>query len=176
MEHFKQSLSMYALVVPHMSQRLDSAIGFVKKAAKHAEQNRYPVERLYTARLYPDMHDFTMQIKLVSESVKLSISQLTADESPKWPDLEPTEESLLARLTLAKDYLKACSAELLEGSEAREIELDIPMGPVRKLNFSGFSFHTEYVIPQLLFHLTCAHAILRHNGVKIGKLDFMGVV
>jgi hypothetical protein len=126
---------------------------------------------LVTSRLAPDMLPLSKQVQLACDLAKNSIGRLAGTEPPRFEDNEKTIEELRARIAKTIDYLKSVPAGSLEGSEDRDIK--VPAGE-RTLEFKGLAFLQRWAIPNVLFHVVTAYNILRHNGVDIGKRDFLG--
>ena len=125
---------------------------------------------LLAARLAPDMLPLTRQVQIAGDIAKNSVARLAGQEPPRFEDTETTIEQLRARLARTIDYLKSIPASALEGSETRDIKL--PAGE-RTLEFKGLEFLQRWAIPNVFFHVTTAYDILRHNGVDLGKRDFL---
>jgi uncharacterized protein len=110
-------------------------------------------------------------VQIACDIAKNSVARLAAQEPPRFEDNETSIEQLRARLARAIDYLKSVPASALEGAETRDIKL--PTGE-RTLEFKGLAYLQHWAIPNVFFHVTTAYAILRHNGVELGKRDFLG--
>jgi hypothetical protein len=123
------------------------------------------------ARLAPDMLPFTKQIQIMTDIAKGAGSRLTGTESPKWADDEQSFAELKDRVEKTQAHLNSFKPEQFEGAEARSIVLKFPNG---EMTFNGTDYFLKFVIPNFYFHYTTAYAILRHNGVNIGKRDFLG--
>ena len=126
---------------------------------------------LLSARLAPDMLPLTRQIQIAGDIAKNSLARLAGQEPPRFEDNETTIEQLRARIARTIDYIKSIPASAFEGSETRDIK--VPAGE-RTLEFKGLDFLQTWVIPNVFFHVTTAYNILRHNGVDLGKADFIG--
>jgi len=125
---------------------------------------------LLSARLAPDMLPLTRQVQIASDIAKNSVARLVAQDPPRFEDTETTIEQLRTRLARAIDYLESVPANALEGSETRDIKLT---AGERTLEFKGLEFLQRWAIPNVFFHVTTAYDILRHNGVDLGKTDFL---
>jgi len=117
------------------------------------------------------MHNLCRQVQIASDMVKNGAARLAGIAPPSFPDTETTFEELQARIAKTVAFLETITTSQLEGSEARTIELKFPG---REIKFSGADYVSYFVLPNFYFHLTTAYDILRHNGVSIGKMDFMG--
>ena len=126
---------------------------------------------LLTARLAPDMHPLPRQIQMASDSAKGAIARLAGVEVPAMPDTETTFAELKDRIEMTIAYVKGVDAAQLDGSEDREVVLTFPG---TTLKFSGAQFLTGFALPNFFFHVAMAYALLRANGVAIGKMDFLG--
>lgn len=165
------AISVYHQTVSAMSRMLLNLDAIVSRAEKYAEQKKIDPEVLIQGRLYPDMLPFVSQIRIATDTAKGAASRLSGSEMPKWADDEATFEDIHARIRKALNYLAGFKPEQFEGSETRDIELKLPN---RTLQFTGHDYVLGFVIPNFYFHVTTAYNILRHNGLEIGKLDFMG--
>jgi hypothetical protein len=163
-------VSMHAMSVDVFAQTLGNLSWILEKAAAHAAQRKLDPAVLLAARLAPDMLPLTRQVQIASDIAKNSVARLAAQEPPRFEDTETTIEQLRARLARAIDYLKSVSAAALEGAETRDIK--VPAGE-RTFEFKGLTFLQHWAIPNVFFHVTTAYDILRHNGVELGKRDFL---
>ena len=163
-------LSMHAMSVEVFATALANLSWFLEKAARSAEQRKFDVNVLLASRLAPDMLPLTRQVQIASDIAKNSVARLAAQDPPRFEDTETTIEQLRARLARAIDYLRGIPASALEGSETRDIK--VPAGE-RTFEFKGLEFLQRWAIPNVFFHVTTAYDILRHNGVELGKRDFL---
>jgi hypothetical protein len=163
---------VYDLGIATMLRSLRNLDAIVGKAEEYvaADRNMAP-ETLIQARLYPNMRPFIFQVQVATDTAKGAAARLTGKAVPSWPDEERTFADVHERLRKAIDYLSSAVPEDFEGSENRPIELKV--GP-RTLAFTGSSYLSSFVLPNFFFHVTTAYNILRHNGVAIGKADFLG--
>jgi hypothetical protein len=125
------------------------------------------------ARLYPDMAPLSRQIQIATDQVKGGLSRLIGQEPPSWADEEKTFADLHARVKKAQDFLAGIKKEQLDGSEDRDVKLKV--GP-NEMTFKGQQFLVNFSLPNFYFHVVTAYDILRHNGVEIGKRDFLGSI
>jgi uncharacterized protein len=165
-------ISMHAMSVDVFTRALGNLSAFLEKGQAHAVQRKFEPAVLLGARLAPDMHPLTRQVQLASDISKNSVARLAAQEPPRFPDTEASFEELHARIARTLDYLQGVPASALEGAETRDIKL--PTRGDRILEFKGLEFLQHWAIPNVFFHVTTAYAILRHNGVELGKIDFLG--
>ena len=166
-------MSFYDATVPAYLQILGSLSGLLGKAEAHCKAKNIAPEVLLTARLYPDMLPFTKQIQLASDFAAKGCARLTQSEVPSTPDTETTFEELKQRLAKTIDYVKSYKPAQFEGADARNVTF--PIGPDKTMTLTGQQFLSGFSFPNFYFHAAIAHGILRHNGVEIGKRDFMGV-
>ena len=165
------SISMYLATVPPILRSLSNLREILGKAAAHAEARKIDPSVLVNARLYPDMFPLSRQVQIATDMAKGAASRLAGLEPPKYEDTEATFAELVARLDKTIALLESIKPEQIDGSEERDIV--IPMRD-RTLTFKGLPYLLDYVLPNVYFHATTAYAILRHNGVEIGKKDFLG--
>lgn len=164
-------ISMHAMSVDVFTRALGNLSAFLEKGQAHATQRKFEPAVLLASRLAPDMLPLTRQVQLAGDISKNSVARLAAQEPPRFPDTETSFEELHARIARTLDYLKSVPANALEGAETRDITL--PSGD-RTLEFKGLDYLQHWAIPNVFFHVTTAYAILRHNGVELGKRDFLG--
>jgi len=164
-------ISMHAMSVDVFTHALGSLSAFLEKGQAHATQKKFEPAVLLASRLAPDMFPLTRQVQLACDLAKNSIARLVGQEPPRFPDTETSFEELHARIARTIDYLKSVPASALEGAETRDLKV-----PTRgeTLEFKGLAFLQHWAIPNVFFHVTTAYLILRHNGVEIGKRDFLG--
>ena len=167
------TISMYQASVPAMIKTLSNLRNLLEKASTHAEAKKIDPSVLVNARLYPDMFPLSRQIQIATDMAKGAASRLAGQEVPSYEDNEATFPELIARLDKTIALLATFKPGDIDGSEDRTITL--PMRD-RTLTFKGLPYLIDYVLPNVYFHTTTAFAILRHNGVEIGKKDFLGKV
>ena len=165
-------MSVYDAVVPVMQRSLKAIDACLDKAQAHADAVKFDSAVLFTQRLAPDMFALGRQIQIACDFCKSVPSRLAGIEVPKWDDTEVSMADFKARIAKTQAYLATFTPEQLNGSENRPIE--IPMRDGSKLDFDGATYVNHFALPNLYFHLTTAYNILRHNGVAIGKRDFIG--
>lgn len=165
-------MSLYAVAVPTFLQTLKGLSTVLGKAEAHCEAKKIPQDALLTARLFPDMFTLTRQVQTTSDFAAKSSARLTGAEVPTYPDEEKSFAELQKRVATASDYVKAFTEKQFEGAETRDIV--VPAGS-RSLNFKGSAFLASFALPNFFFHAATAYDILRHNGIEIGKRDFLGM-
>ena len=163
--------SMYEASIPPMIRMLQNLSSILNKAVAQAEADRTNPAALLEARLAPDMYPLTRQIQITSDTAKGCAARLAGLEVPSFPDTETTFPELQARVAKTIEYLQSVKPEQVAGSENRTITLKFPK---RTLEFTGCEYLTGFVLPNFYFHLTTAYDILRHKGIQIGKMDYIG--
>ena len=163
-------ISVHAMSVDVFVHTLGNLSWFLEKAAKSAEQRKFEPAILLAARLAPDMLPLTSQVQIAGDIAKGAVARLAAQEPPRFEDNETSIEQLRARIARTIDFLKGVPASALEGAETRDIKLP---ARDRTLEFKGLDFLQRWAIPNVFFHVTTAYNILRHNGVELGKRDFL---
>jgi uncharacterized protein len=166
-------MSFYDATVPLFIQVLTALTGILNKAEAHSQAKGIQPEVLLSARLYPDMLPFTRQIQLACDFAAKGSARLAHVEVPATADTEKSFDELRQRLAKTIDYLKTFKPEQFEGADAKDVTF--PAGPNTNLTLKGQQFFNRFALPNFFFHASTAHGILRHNGVEIGKRDFLGV-
>ncbi|WP_407168956.1 DUF1993 family protein [Bradyrhizobium sp. ORS 111] len=166
-------MSFYDAVVPAYLQMLNSLTGLLTKAEAYCEAKTIQPEVLLGSRLYPDMLPLTKQVQLVCDHASRGCARLTHSEVPSTPDTETTFAELKQRLAKTIDYVKSFTPAQFEGADAKDVTF--PIGAGRTMTLKGQQFLSAFSFPNFYFHAVTAHGILRHNGVEIGKRDFLGV-
>jgi uncharacterized protein len=166
------SLTMYQASVPVFIRMLTNLSAVLKKGEAHAQTKKIEPAVLTGARLAPDMFPLVRQVQIATDQVKGCGARLAGMEVPKYEDNEQSFADLYARIDKTIAFLKSIKPEQLNGSEDRNVQL-----PVRDktITIKGLDYLFERVYPNFFFHVTTAYAILRHNGVEIGKGDFLGL-
>jgi len=167
------SISMYDASVPALLHTLENLKVILQKAVKHAETKKFDPNVLVGVRLAPDMLPLSKQVQIASDAAKLGVARLTGTEAPKFEDNETTMEQLIARVDKTISYLRGVDPKQFEGAETRTVNIATPN---RSFTFPGLTYLRQWVQPNFFFHVTTAYALLRHNGVDIGKADYLGNV
>lgn len=165
------ALSVYDVAIAPLSRMLDNLDRIVARAEEYARERNIDPAALIQARLYPDMLPFVSQVRIATDTAKGAAARLSGTELPRWEDNETTFEEIHGRIRKAVDFLGTFRAEQFEGAEDRTIEMQLPK---RTLRFSGREYVLGFVLPNFYFHVTTAYAILRHNGLAVGKQDYLG--
>ncbi len=164
-------ISMYAMSHDVFRKALSQLLFVMEKGIANAKTRNFDTSVFVGARLAPDMLPFAKQIQLTSDFAKNSMARLAGVDPPKFEDNETTMDELLARVKKTIDYIDSLPAASLEGSETRDIK--IPLRD-RTVEFKGLAFLQHWALPNFFFHHVTAYNLLRHNGVDIGKRDFLG--
>lgn len=164
------SLSMYQSSVPIFVPLLMNLKTLLEKAVVHCENKKIDPSILPATRLFPDMFPLSKQVQIATDHAKGCPARLAGIEPPAFEDNEKTLPELIARVQKTIDYVNTFKPEQFEGSEERNIELKIGS---HELKFIGHAYLLKFAMPNFYFHVTTAYNILRHNGVEIGKSDFL---
>jgi uncharacterized protein len=165
------TISMYQASVPVFTRMLNNLAAILEKAAAHAATWKIDPAVLINDRLYPDMLPLARQILIAADTAKGGAARLAGLEPPKYEDNETTFAELIERLRKTNAYLATLKPEQIDGSEKRMVTLKVRD---ETITLEGSSFLLNRVLPNLYFHVSIAYAILRHNGVEIGKKDYLG--
>jgi hypothetical protein len=164
---------MYALSAPVFVRMLRNLEGVLDKGAAHAAARKIDPAVLVGARLFPDMFPLATQVRIAGDFAKGAVARLTGNEPPKYEDNEATFDDLKARIAKTIAYVESFRPEQFEGAEARTVTMKM-RGEDK--SFDGVAYLANIVLPNFYFHVTTAYDILRHNGVELGKRDFIGPV
>lgn len=165
------TISAYDMTVASMSRMLLSLDAIVSKAEAWADERDIDHDALLNARLYPNMLTFIHQVRIATDVGKGACARLTGSDIPKWEDDEASFADVHARIRRALDYFSKFKPDQFEGAEERDIELRVRDNA---LKFTGKEYLLSFVLPNFYFHVSTAYNILRHNGLDIGKRDFLG--
>jgi len=166
-------MSLYDTTVPAFLQTLGGLIGLLNKAEAHCKAKNIKPEVLVNARLYPDMLPLSRQVQIACDFAAKTCARLAQTEVPITPDTETTFDELRQRVSKAIDYVKSFKPAQFEGADKKDITF--PAGPNNTATLKGNQYLTAFAFPNFYFHAAMTHGILRHNGVEIGKRDFLGV-
>ena len=164
-------ISMYDILVPTTNRVLKNLSAILDKGAAFAEKKQIEGTVLTGSRLAPDMFPLSRQVQIACDIAKGGAARLSGTEIPKFEDTETTFPELKARIEKTLKFVNSVAADAFKDSEKRDIVLTNRRGD---LKFTGWAYLDEFVLPNVYFHATTAYAILRHNGVEIGKPDFLG--
>jgi hypothetical protein len=163
-------VSMHAVSAPIFVRMLNNLSSILANAEKQAKAKGYDPTVLLNARLAPDMFALTRQVQIATDHAKGCVARLAGHQVEAIEDTETTFAELQARIKKVLGIVEGYKAEQFEGSETREITIKIPN---QELKFSGLDYVNHWAMPNFYFHLTMAYAILRHNGIELGKKDFL---
>ena len=164
-------VSMYAMSHDVFKRALTQLLLLLEKGVASAKARNFDTSVLVHARLAPDMFPLVKQIQLTSDFAKNSMARLAAVDPPRFEDSETTMDELFARVKKTIEYIDSLDPAALEGSETRDIRIPLR---VRTVELKGLEFLQKWALPNFFFHQVTAYCLLRHNGVDIGKKDFLG--
>ncbi|MDE3739645.1 MULTISPECIES: DUF1993 family protein [Pseudomonas] len=167
------SLSMYEASIPVLARMLGNLSNILKKGEANALARGIDPKVFIESRLAPDMYALARQVQIASDMAKGCAARLANIEVPSWVDSETTFEELQARIAKTQAFIQGIDAAQLEGSESRTVVLKMRSG---EISFSGRDYLLGFALPNFYFHITTTYAILRHNGVDVGKMDYLGGV
>jgi uncharacterized protein len=167
------SIALYDFSIPALVRGLTNLSAILGKAGAHAAAKKFDFAVLAQARLYPDMHPLARQVQIACDTAKGAAARLAAVDVPKHEDTEVTLEDLKQRIAKTLDFLKTVSATEVNGAANRSIEIKFPSGAWK---FTAAAYLTDFVLPNFYFHESMVYALLRKNGVEIGKGDFLGAI
>jgi hypothetical protein len=167
------SVPMYEISIPILTLGLTNISNIIDKGVAHAEARKFDSLVLLQTRFFPDMFPFSRQVQVACDVAKGCAARLAGIEVPKYEDTEATMAELKARVAKTKAFIGSVKAAQLQDAASREIVVTIPTGA---LKFNGLNYVTTWVLPNFYFHCSMAYALLRHNGVQLGKGDFLGAI
>ena len=165
--------NLYQSSVPVFTQYLTSLSALLTKAASHAEAKKIDPLVLTSARIAPDMFPLSRQVQIATDHAKGACARLAGIEVPSFADTETTFPELQARIAKTLEFVKSLKPAQFEGSAERDVTLTIAG---QKITWKGNIYLNHFALPNFYFHATTTYAILRHNGVEVGKRDFMGSI
>ena len=165
------SISMHSASVPIFVRMLSNVNGWLDKAEAHAADKKFDTTVYLGTRLAPDMLPFTRQIQIACDTVKFCVARLASVDGPKFDDNETSFAELLQRIDGTLAFAKSVPAAQIDGSEDKDITIPRRDG---SMVMKGEAYLKHFALPNMFFHLTTAYALLRHNGVELGKMDFLG--
>ncbi|MDP5008513.1 MAG: DUF1993 domain-containing protein [Glaciimonas sp.] len=166
------TISMYSASIPVLKQMLNALNDVLAKAEAHATEKKIDANAFLQARLFPDMFPLTRQVQIAADFAKSVPSRLAGVEVPAYEDTEQTFAELQARIKKTVAFIDGLTAAQIDGTENMEVVLR--PGTPKEKKLTGQAYLLQYGLPQFFFHVTTAYDILRHNGVEVGKRDFMG--
>jgi hypothetical protein len=165
------AISMYRISVPVFTRMLTNLVGILQKAEAHCEERKIDPAVLINDRLYPDMYPFSKQVQIAADAAKNGAAYLAGAEPPQFDNAEQTFAELVERVQNTIDFVSRFGPEQIDGTEDKEVVLK--RGETT-LTYRGEEYLLNRVLPNFYFHITTAYAILRHNGVELGKKDYIG--
>ena len=165
------SLSMYQASAPVFLRALTNLSAILTKGEAFATARKIEPSVLLQSRLYPDMLPLTKQVQIVSDTIKGAIARLAGVENPSYADTEATFAELQERIAKTVAFVKAATEKQIDGTEKKAITMKVGGN---EMTFEGQAYLFGFVIPNVFFHSSIAYAILRHNGVELGKKDYLG--
>lgn len=167
------NISMYAASIPVFTRMLNNLANILDKASAHAEAKKIDPTVLLNFRLAADMFPLIKQIQIATDNAKGMAARLSGQEIPKYEDNETTIEELQARIRKTLDFLASIRPEQLDGQEERQVVLKLPKV---EHHFTAINYLLHFALPNFYFHVSMAYSILRHAGVDIGKMDYLGTI
>jgi hypothetical protein len=165
------AISMHSASVPIFVRMLGNLLTWLDKAEAHATAKKFETSVYLTARLAPDMLPLTQQIQIASDAAKFCIARLAGAEAPPFADDEKTLADLRQRIQKTMDYVQSVPAAQIDGSDAKQISVPRRGGT---LTMTGEIYLKHFALPNFFFHVTTTYALLRFNGVELGKTDYLG--
>ncbi|MEP7244789.1 MAG: DUF1993 domain-containing protein [Gammaproteobacteria bacterium] len=163
--------SMYQTAIPTFTRVLNNLVAILEKGAAHAEARKIEPAALLNARLYPDMFPLSRQVQLTTESAISGVSRIAGVEVPTYENNESSFADLVARIRKTITQLEAIKPEQLDGTEDKTVTWQTRSSTKHML---GLPYLLNHTMPNVFFHATTAYNILRHNGVEVGKMDYLG--
>lgn len=165
------ALSLYDLSVPVFSRGLGQLTHVLEKSLAHAKANDIDPATLVDARLAPDMITLAGQIQRASDASKLGVARISGVTAPSFPDEEKMYDELLARIAKTQAFLATVDRTLIDGQEERPVTIKAREG---EAHFTAQRYLLQFALPNFFFHVTTAYDVLRHKGMPIGKMDYLG--
>jgi uncharacterized protein len=165
------NISMYQASAPRFVNMLKNLSALLDKAQAHADAKKIEPAALLNYRLFPDMLPMTRQVQIACDAAKGAVARLAGIEIPKHDDVEQTFAELKDRIAKTIDFVTSIKPAQIDGSEGKEVVLKLRG---KEVKFTGMQYLLGFAYPNFYFHVTTAYAILRHNGVEIGKSDYIG--
>jgi hypothetical protein len=165
------SISMHSASVPVFVRMLGNLLAWLDKAEAQAAARKFEPNVLLAVRLAPDMLPFVRQIQIACDAAKFGVARLAGVEAPKFEDNEASFAELRERIRKTIDYVQSVPAAQVDGTEDKDVTVPRRDGP---MVIKGEPYLRHFVLPNFFFHVTTAYALLRHNGVELGKADYLG--
>ena len=164
-------VSMHQISLPVFIRHLNGLAACMKKAQAVYAEKKFDEATLLSYRLYPDMFSFTQQVRMATDHPRNFAGMLSGVQAPKPEDNEKSLADLIARVEKTVEYLKSVEAKQIDGTEEKSVTIKRPTGDVQ---MKGLELLLNRIMPNFMFHATTAYDIMRHNGLELGKRDFMG--
>lgn len=165
------SLTMHSSSIPYFVRSLNNLSAILKKGADHATEKDFDPSILVTARLFPDMFPLSRQVQIACDVCKGAAARISGIEAPSFDDVESSFEQLQERIAKTIEFLESVPADAVDGTEEKQVMLQ---AGTYEIEFTGATYLSMWALPNLYFHVTTSYNILRHNGVSLGKLDYVG--
>ena len=165
------TISMYQASVPRLANILGNLSNILDKTQAHVEAKKLDISTLMSYRLFPDMLPFTKQVQIACDKARSVVARLAGLDVPVYEDDEKTLAELKVRIAKTIAFIQSVPAEQIDGTEDKEIVLKVAG---KETHYKGMQFLLGHSLPNVYFHVTTAYNILRHNGIEIGKRDFLG--
>ena len=166
-------ITMHSASVPVFVRLLGNLLNWLDKAEAHAVAKKFDAGVYLGTRLAPDMLPLTKQIQIACDGAKFGVARLAGVEAPKFDDTEASIDELRERIRKTISFVQSVSAAQLDGTEDKDVVIPRRDG---SMTLKGEAYLTTFAMPNFYFHITTAYALLRHNGVELGKMDFLGVL
>ena len=166
-------ITMHSASVPVFVRLLGNLLKWLDKAEAHAAAKKFDASVFLGARLAPDMLPFTKQIQIACDGAKFGVARLVGVEAPKFDDTEASIDELRERIRKTISFVQSVSAAQIDGTEDKDVVIPRRDG---SMTLKGEAYLTTFAMPNFYFHITTAYALLRHNGVELGKMDFLGAL
>lgn len=166
------TISMFSASVPVFIRMLGNLAACLDKAEAHAAARKFDGNVLVASRLAPDMLPLAKQVQIACDAAKFGAARLAGEAAPSYEDNEATLAELKARIDKTVTWLQRFGPAQIDGSEERDVQ--VPMRNRDPLKLKGQAYLTDFVLPNFYFHISIAYALLRHNGVDLGKADYLG--
>jgi hypothetical protein len=167
------SITMYSASVPVFVRLLDNMGQWLAKAQAHAESKKFDSVNFLSTRLAPDMLPLSKQVQIACDSAKFAVARLGGVDAPAFQDNEATIAELQDRITRTKEFIASVPQASIDGTETKDIAVPRRNGTI---TLQGEFYLKHFALPNFYFHATTTYALLRHNGVELGKMDFLGAI
>ena len=167
------SITIHSASVPVLTRMLGNLVVWLDKAEAHAQAKKFDAQVYLSSRLAPDMLPFTKQIQIACDSAKFGVARLAGVDAPKFDDSESSLAELRERIHKTLEFVRSVPAARIDGTEDKDVVVPRRDGSI---TLKGEFYLKHFVLPNVFFHVTTAYALLRHNGVDLGKGDYLGAL